>query len=150
VSSSRAMTRRMLVDLAMSAAARLVVLVLMFVSLYVTFVLAAEPRIRHEARWFRGASVSRPARAGRLSNLLARCKSFPYTRFVSSGAKLTRRHYGVDALAPMSSMKHVSTTAPPARRHCHPVVGGGMSPSRGLRRTSIAGIGRLVGGNGDG
>jgi O-antigen/teichoic acid export membrane protein len=46
--------RLVLVDLAVPAAGRLLVLVCSFVALYVTFVLVAEPRIRHEARWFRG------------------------------------------------------------------------------------------------
>ena len=46
--------RLVLVDLDLSAAARLPMLVLTFVLLYGTIVLAAEPRLRDEARWFRG------------------------------------------------------------------------------------------------
>jgi hypothetical protein len=44
--------RFVLVDL--SAAARLPVLVFTFVLLYVAIALKAEPRLRDEARWFRG------------------------------------------------------------------------------------------------
>jgi hypothetical protein len=46
--------RFVLVDLALSAAARLSVLVFTFVLLYVAIALKAEPRLRDEARWFRG------------------------------------------------------------------------------------------------
>jgi O-antigen/teichoic acid export membrane protein len=44
--------RFVLVDLPLSAAARLPILVLTFVLLYGTIVAAAEPRLRDEARWF--------------------------------------------------------------------------------------------------
>jgi PST family polysaccharide transporter len=46
--------RFVLVDLDLSAAARLSVLVFTFVLLYVAIALKAEPRLRDEARWFRG------------------------------------------------------------------------------------------------
>jgi len=46
--------RLVLVDLAVPAAARLTVVIFTFVLLYLAIVLAAEPRLRDEARWFRG------------------------------------------------------------------------------------------------
>jgi uncharacterized protein YacL len=46
--------RFVLVALEVPAAARLLVLVIAFVLVYVTLALAAEPRLRHEVRWFRG------------------------------------------------------------------------------------------------
>jgi hypothetical protein len=46
--------RYVLVALDVPAAARLLALVVAFVLVYATLVLAAEPRLRDEVRWFRG------------------------------------------------------------------------------------------------
>ena len=43
-----------LVALDVPAAARLLLLIITFVPVYVALVLGAEPRLRDEARWFRG------------------------------------------------------------------------------------------------